>query len=247
MCGRFTLSVDANSIQKEFPWLKLPSQDITPRFNIAPSQPIAVIPNDGKKNLDFLSWGLIPHWAKDPKIGNKMINARSETLAEKPSFRAALKYRRCLILADGFYEWSKLPGDAHKTPYYIYLKSKGLFAFAGLWEEWHSPDGSIIKSTTIITTIPNEKLKSIHNRMPVIVKPENYDLWLAIEHKQYKELEHIFKAIPDNEIEFHAVSRLVNSPAADSARVARSDVADVAHRSVLRVPRSLVPGHGPAG
>jgi putative SOS response-associated peptidase YedK len=218
MCGRFTLSVDAKSIQKEFPWLNLPTQDITPRFNIAPSQPIAVIPNDGKKKLDHFTWGLIPHWAKDPKIGNKMINARSETLAVKPSFRSALKHKRCLILANGFYEWSKLPGDEQKTPHYIYMKDKKVFAFAGLWEEWHSPDGSIIKSATIITTMPNEKLKLIHRRMPVIVKPEYYDLWLANEHKQYKELEHIFKAIPDNEIEFHAVSRLVNSPANDSSQ-----------------------------
>ncbi len=121
MCGRFTLTVDANSIQHAFPWLNLPTQEMKPKYNIAPSQPIAVIPNDGKHTLDFYNWGLIPEWAKDPKIGNKMINARSETLAEKPSFRSALKYRRCLILADGFYEWAKISGDPQKLPI-LYIK-----------------------------------------------------------------------------------------------------------------------------
>jgi putative SOS response-associated peptidase YedK len=216
MCGRFTLTVDANSIQQAFPWLNLPTQEITPRYNIAPSQPVAVIPNDGKQILDYFNWGLIPSWAKDPKIGYKMINARSETLAEKPSFRSALKHQRCLILADGFYEWAKISGENQKTPHYIYHTDKTPFAFAGLWEEWFSPDGSLIKSTTIITTEPNEKLRSIHNRVPVIVKPEYYNLWLSPEYKQYPELKHIFNPYPGKLISYHIVSKQVNTPAFDS-------------------------------
>jgi putative SOS response-associated peptidase YedK len=216
MCGRFTLTVDANSIQQAFPWLNLPTQEMTPRYNIAPSQPVAVIPNDGKHRLDYFNWGLIPSWAKDPKIGYKMINARSETLAEKPSFRSALKHQRCLIPADGFYEWAKFPDEGQKTPHYIYHTDKTPFAFAGLWEEWFSPDGSLIKSTTIITTEPNKKIKSIHNRMPVIVKSEFYDLWLSSEHKQYPELKHIFDPYPGEMLSFHQVSRKVNSPAFNS-------------------------------
>ena len=170
MCGRFTLTVDANSIQQTFPWLNLPTQQMKPRYNIAPSQPIAVVPNDGKLALDFYNWGLIPEWAENPKIGNKMINARCETLAEKPSFRSALKRRRCLIIADGFYEWTMLPGDSQKTPHYIYMKGNIPFAFAGLWETWFSEDGSMINSTTIITTEPNQKLKSIAKELK-LTKP----------------------------------------------------------------------------
>ena len=217
MCGRFTLSVNSKTIQLEFPWLTLPTQEIEPKFNIAPGQPIALIPNDGKKTLDFFTWGLIPHWAKDPKIGYKMINARSETLAEKPSFRNALKRRRCLILTNGFYEWKKLDGDTRKTPHYIFMKSNKLFAFGGLWEEWHSPDGSIIKSTTIITTESNDKISVLHKRMPVIIKPEDYDLWLSEEDQEYKDVNHLFEAYPEDEFLYHPVSRFVNKPANDTA------------------------------
>ena len=215
MCGRFTLTVDAESIQMHFPWLKVPAQ-MTPRYNIAPSQPIAVVPNQGKNEVDFFTWGLIPSWAKDPKIGNKMINARSETLGEKPSFRNAYKRRRCLILADGFYEWVKQPGQKTKSPFYVQMESKEPFAFAGLWEVWESPDGSLIKSTTIITTQPNDKIATIHTRMPVILPKDSYDTWLSTEEKKPEELNHVLRPYPSEELILYPVSRSVNSPANDS-------------------------------
>ena len=151
MCGRFTLTADMNILQESFPWLNIP-EGLGPRYNIAPTQPVAVVPNDGKNKLDFFTWGLIPSWSKDPKIGSRMINARAETLAEKPSFRTAFKRRRCLILADGFYEWRQEGKGLPKTPMYIKLTSGKPFAFAGLWESWNSKDGSNILSCTIMTT-----------------------------------------------------------------------------------------------
>lgn len=216
MCGRFTLTVDANTIQQAFPGLTLPSNQFSPRYNIAPSQPIAVVPNDGKNQLDFFIWGLIPSWAKDPKIGNRLINARGETLAEKPSFRAAYKRRRCLVLADGFYEWVKTPGEKAKTPHYIQLESKEPFALAGLWEIWHAPDGSILKTANIITTQPNPMVAKLHNRMPVILPPEAYQPWLDPEEKNADQLDHFLKPYPAEDMLHYAVSRTVNSPSNDS-------------------------------
>lgn len=215
MCGRFTLSANSDAIQSVFPWLTIPAESLSPRYNIAPSQAIAVVPNDGKQTLDFFKWGLIPSWAKDPKIGNRMINARSETLHEKPSFKSGLKYHRCLILADGFYEWSKKANEPKKTPFYFYKKDRQPFAFAGLWETWLSPDGSEIKSATIITSEPNEIVKPFHNRMPVIVKPELYSLWLSQDQKNQKELKSIFETFPNDLLAVHEVSTLVNNPSID--------------------------------
>ena len=178
MCGRFTLTADPADLKEAFYWADFGEADITPRYNIAPTQGVPVITNRGDKKLDFFTWGLVPFWAKDPTIGSRMINARSETLAEKPSFRNAFKRRRCLILADGFYEWQKIPGEKTKIPTYIQLKGGKPFGMAGLWEEWNSPDGSQILSTTIITTQPNEFMKPIHNRMPVILPAAAYEQWL---------------------------------------------------------------------
>ena len=155
MCGRFTLTADPSDLQDAFFWVNFGNANITPRYNIAPTQGIAVVTNDGKNDLDFFTWGLVPFWAEDPSIGNRMINARSETLADKPSFRNAFKRRRCLILADGFYEWQKIPKSKTKLPIYIQMKERTPFAFAVLWENWHNSDGSQILSTTIITTKPN--------------------------------------------------------------------------------------------
>jgi putative SOS response-associated peptidase YedK len=215
MCGRFTLTVDAESIQMHFPWLKVPD-NIAPRYNIAPSHPIAVIPNTSEKKLDYFIWGLIPSWAKDPKIGNRLINARGETLAEKPSFRSAYKRRRCLIIADGFYEWVKQPGQKTKSPFYVQMESKEPFAFAGLWETWFSHDGSELKTTTIITTEPNDLISRIHARMPVILPSQAYDLWLDPSEKSHEELGHLLKSYPSEEMIQYPVSRVVNSPANDS-------------------------------
>jgi putative SOS response-associated peptidase YedK len=214
MCGRYALTANAEALQAVFDWVEIPTQ-ITPRYNIAPTQPVAVISNADSQNLDFYTWGLIPSWAKDPKMGSRMINARAETLAEKPSFRAAYKRRRCLILADGFYEWVKQSGDKRKIPHYIQLESKEPFAFAGLWENWQSPDGSEIKSCTIITTEPNDMVAKLHNRMPAILPIESYDIWLSEEEKTRQELDPLLQSYPAEEMMHYPISTLVNSPAND--------------------------------
>jgi putative SOS response-associated peptidase YedK len=216
MCGRFTLTVDPEQLRETFSWLTVPDQ-IQPRYNVAPSQPVAVIPNNHKEQLDFFVWGLIPSWAKDPKIGNRLINARAETLAEKPSFRAAYRRRRCLIPADGFYEWKQEPGRKSKTPMYIRLKSGKPFALAGLWESWHAPDGSNILSCTIVTTQPNELLADIHNRMPVILPEDAYSLWLDPGEADPEKLQPLLGPYTASEMIAYPVSTLVNDPSNDQA------------------------------
>lgn len=215
MCGRFTLAVDASQLQDAFPWLEI-GGEITPRYNIAPNQPVAVVPNDGRNRLDFFLWGLIPSWAKDPRIGSRLINARAETLAEKPAFRAALRRRRCLILADGFYEWRKEADGRTKTPVYICLKSRAPFAFAGLWEVWQSPDGSEVLSCTIITTPPNELLAGIHNRMPAILPSQAYAQWLSPEEVSPSVLKALLRPYPSEEMLAYPVSPRVNRPEVDT-------------------------------
>ena len=214
MCGRFTLTVDPADLQDAFPQFTFPEK-YAPRYNISPTQPILAIPNDGKSNADFFVWGLIPSWAKDPSIGSKLINARSETLAEKPSFRGGFKYHRCLILADGFYEWKTQPGTKTKVPHFIRLKSGKPFAFAGLWDTWQSPDGGAVKSATIITTSPNRLMAPIHNRMPVILPPDAYAQWLDPAARPAESLQHLLAPYSTEDMTAHPVSTLVNSPAND--------------------------------
>jgi putative SOS response-associated peptidase YedK len=215
MCGRFTLTVDPGQLQEAFPWVEIP-EDLIRRYNIAPSQPAAVVPNDGKNRVDLHTWGLIPFWAKDPKIGNRMINARAETIAEKPSFKGSFKYKRCLVLADGFYEWQKIPGTKSKTPMYLRMKNKQPFAFAGLWDIWNSSDGSEIRSFTIITTEPNKLVAEIHNRMPVILPHSAYKDWLQEGENDQSILESYLQPYPAAEMEAYPVSKYVNSPQNDS-------------------------------
>jgi putative SOS response-associated peptidase YedK len=214
MCGRFALTVDPADLQEAFPEFTFPGQ-LAPRYNIAPTQPILAIPNNGTNRADFFVWGLIPSWARDPSIGARMINARSETLAEKPSFRAAYRRRRCLIPASGFYEWRARPGMKVKVPHFIHLRSGDPFAFAGLWEEWHAPDGSGIKSAAIITTQPNELMAPIHDRMPVILPPEAYTRWLAPAPLSPADLQGLLTPYPAEAMGAYPVSPLVNSPAND--------------------------------
>ena len=216
MCGRFTLTVDPADLQEVFNWVDFGNASYTPRFNIAPTQPIAVVANTGENKLDFFSWGLVPFWAKDPSIGSRMINARSETLAEKPSFRNAYKRRRCLVLADGFFEWQKIPGQKTKIPTYIQMKDQKPFAFAGLWEEWNSADGSQILSATIITTSPNELMAPIHNRMPVILPPSSYEQWLEPGEIDSQNLNPLLQPYDANQMTAFPVSTLVNNPRHDS-------------------------------
>jgi len=216
MCGRFTLTVDPTDLKEAFGWVDFGNAEFTPRYNIAPTQPLAVVANTGENKLDFFTWGLVPFWAKDPSIGNRMINARSETLAEKPSFKNAFKRRRCLILADGFYEWQKIPGEKTKQPIYIHMKDGKPFAFAGLWEEWNSPDGSQILSATIITTSPNKLVAPIHNRMPVILPESAYPQWLTPGEVDVQKLNPLLSPFDANQMAAYPVSKMVNSPQNES-------------------------------
>ncbi len=211
MCGRFTLTVDPAQLQEAFPGVDV-GPGPAPRYNIAPTQPVAVIPNNAPDRLDYFVWGLIPSWAKDPEIGSRLINARADTLAEKPSFRSAYRRRRCLIPASGFYEWKTNPVSKSKTPMYITLASGMPFAFAGLWEFWQSRDGSQILSCVIITTEPNEQMAGLHNRMPVILSPESYPLWLDPNDRPPEELNGLLKPYSGSDMVIYPVSQLVNSP-----------------------------------
>ena len=221
MCGRFTLTADPADLQEAFYWVDFGNANFSPRYNIAPSQGVPVVTNSGENKLDFFTWGLVPFWAKDPKIGFRMINARSETLSEKPSFRNAYKHRRCLILADGFCEWQKVPDQKTKIPTYIRLQDGVPFAFAGLWENWQSPDGSQILSTTIITTRPNDLLKPIHNRMPVILPSEAYEPWLTPGEVDTETLDPLLRPYDPDLMEVFPVSRFVNNPRNDTAECVR--------------------------
>lgn len=210
MCGRFTLVSDMDLILHRF---KLAYTDVehAPRYNIAPSQQVLAIISDGKeRRIGHLKWGLIPHWAKDERIGYKMINARAETLAEKPSFKHLFKRRRCLIPADGFYEWKKENGK--KTPMRIRLKSGEPFAFAGLWSRWVSPDGRDVYSCTIVTTRPNRLMETIHDRMPVILRPEGEEVWLDKSIEEPELLHNFLEPYDADEMEAYEVSTIVNSP-----------------------------------
>jgi putative SOS response-associated peptidase YedK len=212
MCGRFSLTIAPEELQAAFPDFAIP-EDIPPSYNIAPSQPIPVIPNDSENKLDFYLWGLIPSWTKPDKLGKySLINARSETAAEKPSFKNSFRRRRCLILADGFYEWSKPAGGGPKTPYYFTLSDHQPFAFAGLWEIWTSPDGDQIKSACILTTSPNEIVKPVHERMPVILDPADYQAWLDPEEIKPEDLQGLLKPFPGGSMDSYPVSTYVNSP-----------------------------------
>ncbi len=212
VCGRFTLFAPYYEIIERFDIeATFPEGDYRPSYNIAPSQQVVAIINDGRKNrLGYLRWGLIPPWAKDEKSGYKMINARAETIAEKPSFRNAFKTRRCMIPADSFYEWQRK--DDGKVPMRIKMKSDELFAIAGLWESWKAPDGKIVHTCTAITTEPNRLVKQIHDRMPVILRREHEAAWLDPRNKNTHFLGNILKTYDENQMDAYIVSEAVNSP-----------------------------------
>ncbi len=214
MCGRYTLAVQLDLIQDRF-LLKGSVPAFAPRYNIAPTQDAPVIfeSNDGRK-MELMRWGLVPSWSKDPSIGNKLINARAETLAEKPSFRKSFERKRCLVPADGFYEWKKASDGRTKTPIRLVVGDSDLFAFAGLWDSWRAPDGSELRSFTIVTTAPNELVSKVHNRMPVILKKENESRWLDSKTTDSQLLLPLL--IPyGGEMRAFEVSKAVNSPAND--------------------------------
>lgn len=215
MCGRYTLRHDIQVIAQEFH--VAPSLQPVPRYNIAPTQEVVSVLQNGDAHLELLRWGLIPSWAKEESIGSKMINARAETLAEKPSFKRLLRSRRCLVPADGFYEWKK--ERSGKIPMYITLKDGGPFAFAGLWDLWRDPDGRQIRTCTLITTEPNAVVAPIHDRMPVILQPEARDMWLDNAIQDEHALLPLLSPYPAEAMTARAVSRLVNNPKSEGAEL----------------------------
>lgn len=190
-------------------------EDFKGNYNASPGQNILIRKNESPDRLTYAKWGLIPFWAKDPSIGNKMINARAETISEKSSFKNAFNKRRCLIPAGGFYEWKKEESAKRKTPYFIFLKDRSLFYFAGLWEKWKNSQGETIETTTIITTKPNEMMKDLHHRMPVILEKENALNWLSKENKD--NLLNLLNPIDASLLDAYIVSTMVNSPSNNSA------------------------------
>jgi putative SOS response-associated peptidase YedK len=213
MCGRYTLSTSPKLVAKVFMVPEVP--DLPPRYNVAPSQPVAVVRAgaDGR-SLSMFRWGLIPPWADDPKVGYALFNARAESVATKPSFRAAFKRRRCLVVADGFYEWM-LAGTKKKRPYHFRLKDRSLIGFAGLWEERHSPEGEVVESCCIITTAANELVAAVHERMPVILPPGSYTRWLDPANETADSLLPLLVPYPASEMESFPVSAAVNSVKTD--------------------------------
>lgn len=207
MCGRFVLAVNSEQLKMEFGTTNTP--DIPPNYNVSPTQPVAVITNNLPREVDFYRWGLVPSWSKDLALGAKMINARSETVDEKPAFRAAFKRRRCIIPASGFYEW-RAADDGKKTPLYIHLTDQELFGLAGLWESWHSPEGEEIRTCTILTTDANEFMSSIHTRMPIILPRDDYEAWLSPDEMTAGALKSLLRQFDSGKMTAHEVSRAVN-------------------------------------
>ena len=210
MCGRYSLIADIQELARQFEF-DGSGFDNSPRYNVAPTQSVLTITHREERQGDYMRWGLIPSWAKDASIGNRMINARGETVAQKPSFRNALQRRRCLVLADGFYEWQE--AGKSKRPMRIVLKSGEPFAFAGLWESWRSPEGETVRSCTIVTTAANDLLRPIHERMPVILPRELEEFWLDGDVTDSAALTDVLAPYPDEAMEFFQVSPLVNKAA----------------------------------
>jgi putative SOS response-associated peptidase YedK len=214
MCGRYTIVVTIDELMMHY-MIEVPTNRYhTPRYNVAPGQLVMAIINDGEKNrLGELKWGLIPSWAQDEKISYKMINARADTVTEKPAFRNSFQRKRCLIPADGFYEWKKIGTD--KQPMRILLKDKGIFSMAGLYDTWTATDGRKISTCTIITTTPNELMADIHDRMPVILRLEDEKIWLDKEQK-VADLQELLRPFPAEEMIAYPVSKAVGNVKNDS-------------------------------
>jgi len=214
MCGRFTLFEADKILSKEFGVSGAPP--LSPRYNIAPSQPVTAVratSTGSGREFALLRWGLIPSWSKDPAIGNRLINARAETVQEKPSFRNAFRRHRCLIPTNGFYEWQRQ--ERGKQPYFVRMRDERLFAFAGLWDRWESPDKRVIETCTILTTAANTVLAPIHDRMPVIVPPEEYARWLDTAPQNTGSLATLLVPFPPEEMLAFPVSSRVNAPSND--------------------------------
>ncbi len=217
MCGRYMLTVSGEVLARLFELDTAP--ELAPRYNIAPTQPAPVVRSrEGSRELRELRWGLVPRWARDPSMGARLINARAETAAAKPSFREAFRSRRCLVPANGFFEWQKLPGG--KQPWLVRFADRRPFALAGLWERWTPPEGTPLETFTILTTEPNAVVAPLHGRMPVILPPEAWDPWLDPALRDPGRLAPLLRPCPPEGMETFPVSRLVNSPANDSPECA---------------------------
>jgi putative SOS response-associated peptidase YedK len=216
MCGRYTLTSAPEALRALFRYAEQPN--FPPRYNVAPTQPIAIVRLvEGKRHFALVRWGLLPSWVKDPKTFTLLINARGESAAEKPAFRAAMKRRRCLIPADGFYEWQK--AGERKRPFYVRAKSGAPLAFAGLWETWTGPNGEELETAAIVTTRANRTLSLIHERMPVIVPPEAFGLWLDGATVDATTAAALIQPAPDNLLEAYEISTAVNRTANDNPKL----------------------------
>jgi putative SOS response-associated peptidase YedK len=214
MCGRFSLGASATKLAELFDLTEVPNW--APRYNIAPTQELLVVvkaPEHPDRQVRRHRWGLIPSWAKDRGIGNQLINAQAETVPTKPAFRAAFRKRRCLVPADGFYEWTQQGGQ--KQPYYIRLRDGGPFAIAGLWEHWEGQEGGPVDSCTLLTTSANDLIGAFHHRMPVILNPTNYDLWLDAAVQEAGRLQALLQPYPSENMVAYPVRTMVNNPAND--------------------------------
>lgn len=207
MCGRFALKIPAKKLAAAFQVEEVPA--VEARYNIAPTQTILAVQQgpDGRE-AKWLKWGLVPSWAKDTAVSARLINARSETVTEKPSFREAFKKRRCIIPADGFYEWQRAGGK--KLPFFFQMKDEGSFGFAGLWERWQGADKELIESCTILTTEANDILRPVHDRMPVILHPDDYKVWLEVDERKVDLAKELLQPYPAGEMRAHRVSAEVN-------------------------------------
>jgi putative SOS response-associated peptidase YedK len=216
MCGRYAITSAPEAIRALFRYPEQPN--FPPRYNVAPTQPIPIVRlHEGKRRFALMRWGLLPSWVKDPKTFALLVNARGESVIDKPAFRAAMKYRRCLIPADGFYEWKPVAG--RKQPYYVRLKSGAPMALAGLWETWTGPNGEELDTAAIVTTRANRLLAPIHDRMPVIVPPEAFDLWLNCSEVDAETAAALIAPAPEDALEAYEVSTAVNRTANDNAKL----------------------------
>jgi putative SOS response-associated peptidase YedK len=239
MCGRYTLTASPEALRAFLCYAEQP--DFPARYNIAPSQPIAIVRLvDGQRHFALVRWGLLPSWVKDPRTFTLLINARGESAADKPAFRAAMKRRRCLIPADGFYEW-QATGD-RKRPFYVHAKSGEPLAFAGLWETWTGPNGEELDTAAIVTTRANKTLSAIHDRMPVIVPPEAFDLWLNTSEVDATTAATLIAPAPDSLLEAHEISTAVNRTANDNPKLLEPVVAGKLEPASAPKPATRVKG-----
>jgi putative SOS response-associated peptidase YedK len=217
MCGRFAISHIPGFFSRFM--IRDPEIEIQPRYNIAPTQDVPIIIARSPNRVVMMRWGLVPFWAKDPKIGNRLINARAETISTSPAFRSSVKKRRCLVPATGFYEWRKT--SSSKIPYYCHLKGDSFFAFAGLYDRWKAPEGTDLLTFTIVTTVPNALVSKLHNRMPAMLRREDEDAWLRSGELQVPEMMRILRPYPAGPMEMYPVSHLVGDPRNESEEFVR--------------------------